>query len=259
MVDRARPHVFISYTRRDRRFAEKLQRRLKASQIATWRDLAALRGGDKWRTAVENALREAFALVVVLSPRGVQSEYVTHEYSFAMGAGKPVIPVMWRRARIPAPLADLQVINLAGKRKRWVHVISALRAPATGLVRARGAAIRAEFWMVGDRPKKNKHPKADRDEYFVELTVEGAPRGTRRADFRVHDPTFSEPKWTEWDPSDGFWTWLTSYGDVLVSCTLHTPAGPQHLEVTLYDALRRSHEHDRRHGVRRALDQIKRR
>ena len=41
-------HVFISYSRKDTEFVEKLERELNARGIITWRDVHSIPGGARW-------------------------------------------------------------------------------------------------------------------------------------------------------------------------------------------------------------------
>jgi hypothetical protein len=49
---------------------------------------------------------------------------------------------------------------------------------------------------------------------------------------------------------------MQSYGDVLLSADIRTPAGVTSIEGTIYNALRRTHARDRSQGVRKALHDI---
>lgn len=86
-------HVFISYNRRDSAFAQELHDRLVAAGIPVWMD-QLLHAGDDWRTEIDLAIREAFALVVIVTDAARQSPYVTYEWACAWGANVRVLPVM---------------------------------------------------------------------------------------------------------------------------------------------------------------------
>jgi len=86
-------HVFISYCREDADFAQAVEGKIKAAQFTTWRDLDVHAGGD-WRSEIDDGIKDAMAVVVVMSPQSVQSVYVSYEWAFAFGAGVPVIPVL---------------------------------------------------------------------------------------------------------------------------------------------------------------------
>lgn len=77
------PHVFISYAHYDNDFAEILTAKLKKVVFLHWVDSEHLGAGEDWRQAIDDAIREAFVVVVILSPSSKTSEYVTYEWAFA--------------------------------------------------------------------------------------------------------------------------------------------------------------------------------
>ena len=76
------PDIFLSYNREDqdeaRRFAEAFQRQ----GFDVWWD-TALRSGDAYDQVTEKALRDARAVVVLWSPRSVESRWVRAEATLA--------------------------------------------------------------------------------------------------------------------------------------------------------------------------------
>jgi len=87
--------VFISYKNEDLDFAENVISRLEKEGYATWTDLK-IGVGEEWRNAIDLAIKNAFALIVIMTPEAKSSEYVTYEWAFAWGVGIRVIPVMLR-------------------------------------------------------------------------------------------------------------------------------------------------------------------
>ncbi len=57
--------VFISYSKADGDFAENLKSRVEKAGFDTWMYEDKLRAGDDWREEIDQAIREAFALVWV--------------------------------------------------------------------------------------------------------------------------------------------------------------------------------------------------
>lgn len=66
--------VFLSYSRKDLEFVEKLAGDLKKSGFEVWYDLSGLAGGAHWRREIETAIKNSQYIVVVLSPDSVESE-----------------------------------------------------------------------------------------------------------------------------------------------------------------------------------------
>jgi hypothetical protein len=84
--------IFLSYSSRDYFFAEMLAIKLVEAGFNIWRDQGSIRAGDDWRQTIEEGIRDCFAVVVALSSNSAESAYVTYEWAYATGMGKPVIP-----------------------------------------------------------------------------------------------------------------------------------------------------------------------
>ncbi len=85
--------IFISYSKKDSDFAHRLAGDLEAAGFITWLDRQSIRGGKEWRKAIEEGLISADAVVVVLSNSAIESPWVNHEGSLAVGREKHIIPV----------------------------------------------------------------------------------------------------------------------------------------------------------------------
>jgi len=87
-------NVFISYAHSDREEAERLVKALRAGSIAGWLDKADIAAGNSIPSAVRDALKRSSAVVVLLSPRALQSEWVQFEIGAAEALGKKIVPVL---------------------------------------------------------------------------------------------------------------------------------------------------------------------
>jgi hypothetical protein len=241
-------HVFISSAREDASFVDELIRRLSVSKLAIWRDIDQLRIGADWQQAIEAALRSAAALVVVISPASVKSDYVTYEWSFALGAGVRVLPVRWDDSEPHSRLAALQVLDLRSARKPWLQLIGALQeSGAKSRLFDGKPEICAAFKMLSGRPKiSNNH-------YVVDLWIHGAPADVIEVTYRVHHRSFHPSKWFETSTDGRFDTWIKTTGDVLVSATFETLDGNCRTEIALHEALNRTHRASRNASIRKAL------
>ena len=87
-----------------------------------------MRGGDEWRKGIDQAIREAIALVVVVTPAAKASEYVTSEWAFAVGAQVKVIPISLKKTDFPPRLESLQYLDFANRQARpWEKLIKVLQ------------------------------------------------------------------------------------------------------------------------------------
>jgi CheY-like chemotaxis protein len=103
--------VFISYSHVDRFPAEQVARRLSEVGYAPWIDFAGILGGTEWRKSIEDALNQCSALLVILTPDAVVSEWVRYEISRAKASNFPIIPLMFRPCMIPNELESVQYID----------------------------------------------------------------------------------------------------------------------------------------------------
>jgi TIR domain len=69
-------HVFLSYSRRDQAFVDRLIAELERAGLDVWIDRDDIPGGAAWEATISRAVRESAALVVVLSPAAAESDYV---------------------------------------------------------------------------------------------------------------------------------------------------------------------------------------
>ncbi len=84
--------IFISYQRKDEVFAKQLYRDLLSEGYPVWMD-PAIKPVEKWRSQIENKLRESKRFIVLLSSNSVKSKWVLHEGSMAHGLAQKIIPV----------------------------------------------------------------------------------------------------------------------------------------------------------------------
>lgn len=86
--------VFISYSRRNKTFAERLARDLSDAGLDVWIDFRQIQGGELWREEIYRGIDQSDFLIACLSPVAVQSEWVTREILLARERNKLIIPVM---------------------------------------------------------------------------------------------------------------------------------------------------------------------
>lgn len=121
-------HVFISYNQADADFAENLCTHLEQAGIETWMDRDNLKPGQNWSEDIDRGIRTSFAVVVVMSPEARASEYVTYEWSAAIGAGIPVIPAVVKDTSLHPRLGRVQHLDFTNIKVRpWDDLIAYLR------------------------------------------------------------------------------------------------------------------------------------
>ncbi len=90
----ADPKVFISYARSDgEAYATALRERLEAAGIPLWQDRVGEEGGRDWWLQITEALDKVEFMVLIMTPRAMQSEMVRKEWRYARQRGVCVYPV----------------------------------------------------------------------------------------------------------------------------------------------------------------------
>lgn len=124
-------HIFISHKKNDANFARVLIYELNKAGFSSWIDHDGLYGGDDWRAEIDQAIRDALTLIVVMTPDAKASEYVTYEWAFALGVGVKVIPVMLKDTILHPRLEALQHLNFTNLTDRpWDKLINAVKKAA---------------------------------------------------------------------------------------------------------------------------------
>jgi hypothetical protein len=108
--------VFISYSQADQAIAKDLVSLLAAAGVRAWDAESELTPGDNWAMRIGQALEESDAMIVLLSPDSVKSEWVRREIEYALSSPNyrdRLIPVIVRPTRkIPWILRDLSLVDL---------------------------------------------------------------------------------------------------------------------------------------------------
>jgi TIR domain len=77
--------VFLSYDRADRAFAKALSAELIRRGLSVWRGEEEVLPGDNWALQVGEALKKSKAMVVLVSPDSMRSNWVRREIEYALG------------------------------------------------------------------------------------------------------------------------------------------------------------------------------
>lgn len=104
-------HVFISYSRHDTVFVERLEADLNASGIQTWRDTQSIVGGEEWYNAIIEGIQNAYTLLQIVTVHSNHSRWVKREALFADQQGVPIIPILPTSTKMPFHLIEKQPIN----------------------------------------------------------------------------------------------------------------------------------------------------
>jgi WD40 repeat protein len=86
--------VFISYSRRQKTFADRLARDLSDAGLDVWIDFRQIEGGERWRDEIFKGLEKSEGVVFCLSPDAIKSEWCRREVAIAYSQNKPIYPAV---------------------------------------------------------------------------------------------------------------------------------------------------------------------
>ncbi len=110
-VAEPKQQVFISYSRKDIKFARRLADDLESAGFDVWWDISDLKGGDDWVRVIPTAIAASQFFVVLLSPDSILSEWVSKEYTYALVNRMKIVPAMIRPCNVPFALNTINYIN----------------------------------------------------------------------------------------------------------------------------------------------------
>src|SRR5437868_10440742 len=112
-LEQPKAKVFISYSRKDMAFADRLEAALKARGFEPLIVRTEIYAFEEWWKRIEALIARADTVVFVLSPDSVASDVALKEVSFAASLNKRFAPIVFRPAEntsIPEELAKLNFI-----------------------------------------------------------------------------------------------------------------------------------------------------
>jgi pSer/pThr/pTyr-binding forkhead associated (FHA) protein len=104
--------VFIAYARPDwDRVVSSMVTSLQQAGVQSWVDQYLVQSGEDWRTALEQALSECWAIVVIVSSQSLASNYVKMAYRYFATQQKPLISfIVEPETTLPPDLTQARAI-----------------------------------------------------------------------------------------------------------------------------------------------------
>src|SRR5262245_32448583 len=178
--------VFISYSRKDMAFADKLEAALRARGFEVLIDREEIYAFEDWWTRIEALIGGADAVVFVLSPEAVKSDVAVKEVAYAASLNKRRAPVVYRRVEdsaVPEALRRLNFIFFDNPSQFEANADKLAEALQTDIVWIRdhtkfGEAARG--WTAAGRPNGLllRTPTLEMAEYWIASRPRGAPEPT---------------------------------------------------------------------------------
>jgi hypothetical protein len=80
--------VFLNYARKDHQLARKLAERLVRGGFSVWSSEEQIAPGENWAKKIGKALDESELMVVLLTPKAMESDGLRQNIEFALGSKK---------------------------------------------------------------------------------------------------------------------------------------------------------------------------
>ena len=103
--------IFISYSRKDKEFVERLTQALKDQGLEVWVDLEDIRLGEDWKDRIFWGIAGAGVFIFLISPDSVESKMCNEEIAKAIEYGKRISPIYIRETAIETIPPDIRKIN----------------------------------------------------------------------------------------------------------------------------------------------------
>jgi formylglycine-generating enzyme required for sulfatase activity len=184
--DEPTARVFISYSRKDLAFADRLDVALKARGFEPLIDRTEIYAFEDWWQRIQALIGRADTVVFVLSPDAVASEVALKEVAHAASLNKRFAPIVYRRVEAGAVPETLRRLNFiffddpAHFDASLDQLAVALQTDIGWIRRHTEFGEAARRWIENDRPAGLllRPPLLDQAETWVALRPIGAPSPT---------------------------------------------------------------------------------
>ncbi|WP_416676217.1 TIR domain-containing protein [Egbenema bharatensis] len=122
--------VFVSYSRRDREFAEALCDQLKQANLNIWVDWENIPIAADWRQEIQEGIEAAHTFLFIISPDSVASPYCHDEVTQAVSNNKRVISIVYRQDYDRIWFNQVPALSTI-RRHNWLHCHSLARLEHT--------------------------------------------------------------------------------------------------------------------------------
>ena len=182
----SRAKVFISYSRKDMAFADRLEAALNARGFEPLIDRTEIYAFEDWWKRIEDLIARADTVAFVLSPDSVTSEVAQKEVAFAAALNKRFAPIVLRPVSndaVPAALAKLNFVFFDDEARFEANADRLAEALDTDIAWIRqhtDFGERARHWFLGKAPSGLllRSPVLEQAERWIAARPRGAPEPT---------------------------------------------------------------------------------
>ena len=103
--------LFVSYSRKDESFVQRLVSHLDSLGADIWLDIEDIPVGMKWSTAIQHGLKTCELMLLIISPDSMASTNVEDEWQYYLDEKKPIVPILLHPAEIHFQLRRVQYVD----------------------------------------------------------------------------------------------------------------------------------------------------
>jgi hypothetical protein len=107
-------HVFISYSKKDILYAEKLINALRREGFNPWVDTEGLGAGTFWQTRLQKQIISCDAYILIMSRNAYNSKWVPDELVTAKSKNKPIFPLLLDDTELFLAIQTIQFEDVRG-------------------------------------------------------------------------------------------------------------------------------------------------
>ena len=180
--------IFISYSRKDMTFADRLETALKGRGFEPLIDRTEIYAFEDWWKRIESLIVKADTIIFVLSPDAVASEICAKEVDFAASLNKRFAPIVCRRvgdSTVPEALRRLHFIffdDPAHFERSADDLAAALKTDIDWIRQHTEFGEQARRWAAAGRPGPRglllRSPVLEEAERWIASRPHGAPAPT---------------------------------------------------------------------------------
>jgi len=164
-------HIFISYSRRDIVYAEKLINALRREGFNPWVDMEGLGAGTMWLRRLQKQIVTCDAYILVMSHNSYNSTWVPDELVVAKTKGKPIFPLLLDDTEIFLAVQTVQMEDVRGGK---LPSEDFYRRLATATPRKKKASAKVNSVHLVDQARQQKVEEAtEKASFFLSKISSG--------------------------------------------------------------------------------------
>jgi len=150
-------HIFISYSKKDIVYAEKLINTLRREGFNPWVDMEGLGAGTFWQTRLQKQINTCDAYILIMSRNAYNSRWVPDELVTAKSKGKPIFPLLLDDTELFLAVQTIQFEDVRGGKMPSEEFYRRL---ATVTQRKKKASVKVDSIRLTQQAREKKADEA---------------------------------------------------------------------------------------------------